>query len=102
MVPRFGFHAAFARSLRNDRATEVLNGLACIATRKPETVAAGLASVVGPGGLKYGASWGRSGSSAASLCTAPASGSVVQPDSAVNDTSAATASTTADGRRRLM
>ena len=97
IVPRFGFHAPRARSVRNSRATEVLNGLACMATRNPETIADGVPSLAGPGGLKYGASCGRAGWSAASRWTAPDSGSVAQPVRAT----ASTAKIAARTRRAL-
>ncbi len=78
-MPRLGFQARRARSERNVRATEVLSGFACIATMKPLTIKDGLASFTGPGGLKYGASWGRSGRSAAAVWIDPDSGRVAQP-----------------------
>src|SRR6476620_10226738 len=97
MVPSFGFHEARACSVRNARATEVLNGFACMASRNPETIADGLPSLAGPGGLKYGGSCGRSGAWDAARCTAPDSGRVAQPASAT----ASTARIAARARRAL-
>jgi hypothetical protein len=87
IVPRLGRQLRRARSDRNFRATDVVSGFACIATMNPETIAEGLPSFAGPGGLKYGASWGRSGRSAAAVWIGPDSGrlahpAVTSPDSA--------------------
>ncbi len=97
-VPRLGSQVVRARSVRKVRATDMLSGLACIATRNPETIAAGEPSLAGPGGLKYGASDCSPGGSTASRCTTPDSGSVAHPATATS-TATTRAASTGRGRR---
>src|SRR4051812_25822937 len=55
IVPWLGCHVVLARLERNPRATAVLGGFACMASRNPRTIASGVSPGPGPGGEKYGA-----------------------------------------------
>src|SRR3954454_21080170 len=78
MVDWLGRHVAFARADRKPRATAVLGGFACIASRKPRTTSSGVSPSPGPGGAKYGA-WSADPCRAGSVWTSPETGSVEQP-----------------------